>query len=158
MNQKTLSRWLKGLILVVGGAALLLYAVILPYLTAHYTPFSENATAKWLWLSMIWLTALPFYPALALCWQIAARIGDGKSFSCENALALKHISTLSLIDTLLLFTGSLLLFLLGMNRLTMLVFALLFCFLGFLLSVAAAALSHLVYKAAALQEENDLTV
>ncbi len=158
MNQTTLSRWLKGLILLVGTAALLLYAVILPYLTARYTPFSESATAKWLWLSMIWLTALPFYPALALCWQIAARIGGGRSFSCENAIALKRISALSLTDTLLLFVGSLLLFLLGMNRLTLLIFALLFCFLGFLLSVTAAALSHLVYKAAALQEESELTI
>ena len=158
MNQKGLAKWLKGLVLLVGGFALLLYTVVLPLITKQYAPFSGHGTARVAWLVMIWLTALPFYPALVLSWRIASRIGGGRSFSRENAVALKRISHLALVDTVFLLFGNVALCLLDMNRLTLLVFALLFCFLGFLLTVAAAALSHLVQRAAALQEESDLTI
>ena len=158
MNQASLSKRLKLLVLLVFLCALVVYTVALPLITAHYTPFSESSTARFAWLGMIWLTAVPLYLALAYAWQIATRIGQNRSFSRENALALRHISTLALIDTVFLLLGNVLLCLVGMNRLTLLVFSLLFCFLGFLLTVAAAALSHLVQRAADLQEESDLTI
>ena len=158
MNQSTLSKWLKLLVLAVGICALLIYIVALPLITKSYTPFSENSTARVAWLGMIWLTAIPLGFALFLSWQIASRIGIDRSFSYENAVALERISILALADTVFLFVGNMVLCLLDMNRLTLLVFSLLFCFLGFLLTVAAAALSHLVQRAAALQEESDLTI
>lgn len=156
MNQRILSKRLKGLIFAVGSCALIIYTLIMPLITHQLFP--EDRAAKWLWLSFIWLTAFPFYPALAYAWQIATRIGYDQSFTIENAVGLQKISTLTLADTLLLFTGNLVLCLLGINRIVLLAFSLLFCFFGFLLTVAAAVLSHLVQKAAALQEQNDLTI
>ncbi len=40
----------------------------------------------------------------------------------------------------------------------MLVFSMLACFAAVVCCVAAAALSHLVYKAAKLQDDSDLTI
>jgi len=48
--------------------------------------------------------------------------------------------------------------LLNMNHPGILLLSLLICFVGVAVTVAAACLSHLVRKAAKLQDESDLTV
>ena len=76
----------------------------------------------------------------------------------ENADALRKISFLAAADSAVLFVGNVLFLLLNMNHPSILLGACIVVVVGIGISVAAAVLSHLVRKAAKLQEENELTI
>ncbi len=159
MEQKALSKWLKIIIIGVGICGLVGYFLVIPRfgqsLARQYPEFSGRYLP---WLIFIWLTAIPCYIALFFGWKIAANIGTDRSFSVENANLLKWISWLAAGDSIYFFAGNVTLLLLGMSHPGVVLASLLVVFAGVAITVAAAALSHLVRKAAALQEESDLTI
>lgn len=159
MSQKHLSNWLKLIIIGVGICGLILYLLVLPMMGRTLTDsYPEFSGWFWPWLLFLWSTALPCYLVLRDGWEITVSIGADRSFSYRNAMLLKRISRLALSDTVLLFAGNLLYFFLGMNHPGVMLAFLFICFAGICITVAAAALSHLVYKAAALQEETEYTI
>ena len=159
MEQKALSKWLKIIIIGVGICGLVGYFLVIPSfgqsLARQYPEFSGRYLP---WLIFIWVTAIPCYIALFFGWKIAANIGADRSFSVENANLLKWISWLAAEDSIYFFAGNVALLLLGMSHPGVVLASLLVVFAGVAITVAAAALSHLVRKAAALQEESDLTI
>ena len=74
----------------------------------------------------------------------------------DNARCLRTVSLLAALDAAYFFLGNLVLLFLNMSHPGVVLMSLLVVFAG--VAVAAAALSHLVRKAALLQEENDLTI
>ena len=87
--------------------------------------------------------------------QYTANIGKDRSFSIENARLLKWISGLAAGDAAFFFLGNLLYLLLGWSHPGVMLLSLVAVFVGVAISVAAAALSHLVMKAALQQEERE---
>ena len=81
-----------------------------------------------------------------------------RSFTIENAVGLGRISKLAVADTAFFFIGNIVLWLCGWNHPGIVLGSLLICFVGIVIAVAMAVLSHHTRKAAALQEENDLTI
>lgn len=159
MKQDTLSKWLKMIIAGVGVCGLIIYAAVVPMLAeAVGDRYPEFSGCQLPWLILIWVTAIPCYLALILAWKIAANIGADRSFSIENAKLLKWISVLAAGDSAFFFVGNLLYLLLNMNHPSIVLLSLLVEFFGAAISVAAAALSHLVRKAADLQTQSDLTI
>ncbi len=159
MEQKTLSKWLKLIVIGMAVCGLIVYAIVIPsYGTSLVTSYPEFSNRYWPWLVFLWLTGIPCYATLVLGWKISARIGSDRSFSLENAKALKWISWLAAGDAGFFFAGNLLLLFLNMSHPGVTLLSLLIVFAGIAISVAAAALSHLVHKAAALQEQSDLTI
>ena len=71
---------------------------------------------------------------------------------------LQRIAWLAAGDTAFFFLGNVVFTLLSMNHPGILLLSLLICFAGVAVTVAAACLSHLVRKAADLQEQSDLTI
>ena len=159
MNQKSLSKWLKAIIIGVGLCGLVVYGVVVPSfgasLVADYPEFSGRF---WPWLLFLLATGVPCYAALVLGWQIASSIGQDRTFTAENARRLTWISRLAAGDAAFFFIGNAVLMLLGMSHPGVFLGALLVAFAGVAVTVAAACLSHLVQKAAALQEQSDLTI
>ena len=159
MTQQNLARWLKCILAVAGLCALAAYAAVLPLegqrLCAAYPEFSG-----WFfpWLIFLWLSGLPCFAVLGLGWKIASNIGRDRSFTNQNARLLQWISALAAGDAVFFFAGNALLFLLGMSHPGVALAALAVVFVGVAVAVGAAALSHLVKKAAALQEQSDLTI
>ena len=159
MEQKTLSRWLKIILVGVGLCGLAVYALILPlYGQGLVGQNPEMADRYWPWLIFLWATGVPCYIALVLGWRIAGNIGRDRSFSNENARLLKRISLLAAGDAVFFFVGNVVLLFANMSHPGVVLFSLLIVFAGVAVSVAAAALSHLVLKAAQLQEQSDLTI
>lgn len=159
MKQSTLSKWLKLILAGLGVCGIIIYALVIPMLAeAMVEQYPEFSGWQWPWLILIWATALPCYAALVLGWKIAANIGADRSFSLSNASLLKWIAILAAGDSALFFAGNLLYLLLSMNHPSIVLFSLLIVFLGVAISVASAALSHLVRKAAELQTQSDLTI
>ena len=159
MNQTRLSRSLKAILAGVGVCGLIVYFAILPNIgDSMHASYPEFAAWHWPWMIFLWLTAIPCYAALAMVWKIADNIGRDRSFSAENARLLQRVAWLAAGDTAYFFLGNVVLLFLNMNHPGILLISLLICFAGVAVTVAAVCLSHLVYKAADLQEQSDLTI
>ena len=159
MEQKTLAKWLKAILIGVGICGLVVYFLIIPACGKSFAVENpESAHCYWPWLIFLWLTAVPCFAALVLGWRIASGIGADRSFTEQNAKYLKWVSWLAAGDAAFFFVGNVVLLLANMNHPGIVLGSLLIVFAGTAIAVAAAALSRLVKKAAALQEQSDLTI
>lgn len=159
MKQKSLSGWLK--VITVGMALIgaVLYFAVFPFLgNDAVQQYPEYSNWFYPWIIFLWLTAVPCYSVLILVWKIAGNIGKDNSFCKENAVMMKNISVLAAIDSSFFFAGNILYWLIGFNHPSILLASFFVVFIGVSFSVAAAVLSHLIYKAADMKEENDLTI
>ncbi len=159
MEQKTLARWLKGILVGVGLCGLIVYAAVVPTLSAYVLEgYPEFAASILPWKIFIWCSALPCFAVLWYAWKIADNIGADCSFTDENAKNLQYIAGLAAGDALFFFLGNILLLFLNMNHPGIVLVSCVVVFIGIAVAVASAALSHLVKKAVALQEQSDLTI
>lgn len=159
MEQKHLSKWLKLILVGVAICGLVVYALVVPmYGMSVRSLYPEFSNRFWPWLIFIWCSGIPFFIVLYYAWRIATNIGNNQSFTEQNAFLLKSISFLSALDAGFFFAGNIILFLLSMSHPGVVIASLVIVFMGIAVAVAAAALSHLVKKAAVLQEQSDWTI
>ena len=159
MQKKSLSNWLKVIIIGMGMIGLLFYGLIVPMLgddiVSHYPEYSS--WYYW-WTGFLWLTAVPCYIVLYFAWKISTNIGKDNSFCKENAVSMKHISTLVAGDSIFFFAGNIIYLVMGFNHPSVVLASLLVVFIGISIAGMAAVLSHLILRAAQIKEENDLTI
>lgn len=159
MDQKTLSKWLKTILVGIALCAVAVYGWIIPSMGRSIKMANpEFAYCYWPWLIFIWMTAIPCFGVIGLAWRISTNIGLDRSFTDENALLLKWIAVLAAGDGAFFFAGNAVFAFLNMNHPGVLLASLAVVFTCIAVSVAAAALSHLIKKAAVLQEQSDLTI
>ncbi len=159
MEQKKLAGWLKLIVIGIAVCAVYIYAVIIPGYGQMIV--RQNPEFGYCYLPLlifISITSIPIFGALFLALKIFANIGNDRSFCKENADHLKWISWLAGGDAAYFFLGNIVLMFMNMNHPGIVLYSLIVVFAGTAVSVASAALSHLVLKAALLQEESDLTV
>lgn len=159
MKQKELSVWLKAIVILLAASCLVLACLIVPEQGDELVTASPEYSDLFLpSLVFVEMTFLPVFAALVLMWRIFSDIGRDSSFSEKNALRLRTISRLALLDTLLYILGAALL--LALDRLNPDILFIIICvvFMGFCFTVACAALSHLTKKASDIKSENDLTI
>ncbi len=159
MKQTTLANWLKGIIIGMGLCGLVIFIWILPNIIDEFL-LMDPTKAGWKvpWRIVMWVSAVPCFAVLGFGWLIANNIGHDKSFSSANAHYLKMISLMAIIDCVFFFGANVTLFICNMNHPAVMIASLFVVFAGIVIAVAAAALSHLVLKAALLQEQSDLTI
>lgn len=159
MEQKHLSKWLKLILIGVAICGLVVYALVIPMcgisLRSQYPEFSNRF---WPWLIFIWVSGIPCFLVLYYAWRISTNIGNDQSFTDQNASLLKSISVLSALDAGFFFVGNIVLLLLNMSHPGVVIASFVIVFVGVAVAVASAVLSHLVKKAAALQEQSDWTI
>lgn len=159
MTQKSLSNWLKITIGGIAACGIIIYACLIPWFGKDLVQANPEFSYCYApWLCIIWLTAIPCYLALYFGWKITTEISRERSFSMVNSRYLKYISILALADSGYFFLANLALLFLNMNHPAVFLGSLLAEFAGAAVAVASAALSHLVQKAARIQEENELTI
>lgn len=159
MTQKSLSKWLKGIIIGIAVCGAVIYCYLVPaYGQQAAEAYPEFSHCYVPWLTVIWVSAIPCYLGLYFGWKITGEIGRDNSFSMENARYLKNISMLALLDSGYFFLANLILLFLNMNHPGIFLISLFVEFAGVAVAVTAAALSHLVQKAAEIQNENELTI
>ena len=159
MSQKSLSKWLKAVItgMTVCGAVIYLY--LIPVLGRDLAEENSEFSYCYLpWLIVILISAIFCYWALYFGWKIASEIGRDNSFSKRNAVYLKNISILAAVDSFYFFGANLVLMIMNMNHPSIFLLSLFVVFAGVTVTVITAALSHLVRKAAEIQEENEFTI
>lgn len=159
MEQKVLATWLKIILVGVGICGLVVYFVVFPsYGESLVSDYPEFSNRFWPWLIFLWISGIPCYAVLVFGWKIAANIGRDQSFSNANAKYLKWIAWLAAGDGVFFFVGNIVLLFTNMSHPGIALFSLLVVFAGVAVAVASAVLSHLVQKAAVLQEQSDLTI
>ena len=159
MDQKSLSRWLKIIIIVVaaiGAAGDAFMVRIVGKMICERYPDLVHLSLPWM-ISM-WIFSIPCFVALIYAWKVAVEIGRGRPFSVPNASHVKKISYLAFADSVFFFVVSTAFVLLKLNHFGFILASVIVVFLGLCAAVAAAVLSHLILKAALLQDENDLTI
>ncbi len=159
MEQKHLSKWLKLILVGVAICGLVVYALVVPmYGLSLRSLYPEFSNRFWPWLSFIWVSGIPCFIVLCHAWRIATNIGNDQSFTEQNASLLKSISFLSALDAGFFFVGNIAFLLLNMSHPSVVIASLVIVFVGVAVAVVSAALSHLVKKAAVLQEQSDWTI
>ncbi len=159
MEQKHLSKWLKLILIGVAICGLVVYALVVPmYGMSLRSLYPEFSNRFWPWLLFIWVSGIPCFVVLCYAWRIATNIGNDQSFTEQNASLLVSISVLSALDAGFFFVGNIVLLLLNMSHPGVVIASLVIAFVGVAVSVASAALSYLVKKAAVLQEQSDWTI
>ena len=154
MNRHTLARRLRAILIGIALCGLLFYLILLPWILHRTLP--QQSPAQWAYLIPLWISAVPCYAVLVHGWRIVRNIAIDRSFCRENAAYLRVISSLAMIDTAWIFLCDLLWLLLGFAEVMMLLLSWIIIFVGIAAAVSAAALSHLVLRAAELQEQSDL--
>lgn len=159
MNQVFLSKWMKAVVIAVGLCGLVIYGWVVPCFGQMIVQNNPEFTYCYTpWLVFLCVTGVPCYAVLVLIWKIATNIGADRSFTAANAKFLKHISMLAGIDAGFFFVTNIVYLFLNLNHPGIVIMSLVVVFVGIAISVAAAVLSHLVMKAAALQEQSDFTI
>ena len=160
MSQKNLSLALKAVVIGLGliGAALTFFLLPL-YGREIAEEFPEFSGAYLPWLLFVIVFSLPCFAALFFGWKIAKNIGLDRSFTKENAGFLKIIAFLAVGDAAFFFVTNWVFAAFSINFPAMLVLVTpLVTFVGVAAAVVFFALSHLIYKAALLREDADLTI
>lgn len=159
MKHKTFSTQLKGILIGIALCGILIYLWIVPTFgkdIAEMNPEFNNAYIPWLFFLEV--TGLPCYAALFFAWKIFDNIGRDNAFCKDNGRYMKWISTLALGDGIYFLLGNIILLLFSINHPGILILSLFLVFVALGISIAAAALSHLIMDAADLQEQSDYTI
>lgn len=156
MSQKSLSYWLKFVIIIMALCALAVHcAISLMLIVSEAEEISKLRTP---WLIFIWASAIPIFFAVISSWRTATNIGKDHAFCLQNAKNLKTIAVLSATDAIWVFVGETVLLLLNMNHPGVFLFSMVIVAIGIAISVAAACLSYYIKKAADLKEQAELTI
>lgn len=159
MKQKNLSGWLKLITIGMALIGAVLYLAVFPVLGSEAVhKYPEYSHCFYPWIIFLWLTAVPCYLVLIFAWKISGNIGNDNSFCKKNADMMKNISVLAALDSAFFFAGNIVYWFIGYNHPSILLASFIVVFIGVAISVDSAALSHLIYKAADMKEENDLTI
>lgn len=158
MTQAKLANLLKLICIGLGIIGAAVYFYVLPTVGQDWAGDTGCVSAFWPWLLFLWGTGIPCYASLWQFWGVCSEIKADNSFSEENAVRMKNISLLILGDVGYFFAGNIVFLVLNMNHPGIFLVSLAIDVVGVGIGIAAAALSHLVYKAAILKDENDLTI
>lgn len=159
MKQKELSNWLKAIVALLAICCVVLAGLIAPEQGDEFV--TANPQYADLFLPCLIVVELSFIPVFAALWQvwgIASEIGRDNSFCLRNALRLRTISRLALLDTLVYIIMGFALIAMGRAYPDFIFVLVCVVFMGLCFTVVCAALSHLTRKAADMKSENDLTI
>lgn len=164
MGQKGLANLMKLAIILIGVVGAVCFAFVIPTLAKNWSgSYAEFAKVVWFWISFLELISIPYYTVLVLGWKVASGIGSDKSFTYRNSTRIKIASYIVLVTSFYFFVGTLCFLnvyfvLANFNHPGMLLMSFLFLFCSIVLGIGLAMVSHIVMKAAELQEQADLTI
>lgn len=159
MNQKELSFWLKGLVILSGILGVALCFWLAPSI-GNEIALKEPSLSYMFWpcLIFIWIACVPIYAALYQAWMIFTNIGKDYSFCEENVSRLKKISNLSIVVVIMYSLAVFILLVMDLINLPIFFAIFIILFASIFVATSSAVLSHLLKKAVELQKENDLTI
>lgn len=159
MKQSEIAGWLKGITWAIGLMGAVFFFLLVPMLAGQMKQeYPEAAFLYWPGLAYSFVIAAGCYAVLFQFWRVCREIGRDNSFSKENAAAFKMISRLAAVLAGIWFAGLAGLAWMGYLQPGIMLFLIFAVFMSLVIAICAAALSHLVWKAYELKQENELTI
>ena len=115
-------------------------------------------TKLYAWEGFFWAAAVPCYLALLFAVRVAHRMGRGQAFSRATALDINRFALCALVDACLVLAANVVFLFLGLSYPFIFMFFILVELFGVAIFILFRVLAAYVLKAAALQEEQELTV
>jgi len=156
---KELAAWLKIISLLSLFIILFLTFAVVPSVAKDMA----RSSAKYAHLAkpftyFVWMSAIVPIIGVFISWSVFNELERDNSFCVKNAISLKRISQLALAEAIYYFIGIIFLLVRALLNLPVLITAGVIVTICLVITVCAAAISHLIMKAAILKDENDLTV
>ncbi len=150
---------LKLLIITIGIMGLVLCIFLLPWLAQYMTKQnSQFATLKYPIMSVVYITAIPFYIALYQGYHILKHIETKSAFSQHAVNSLKYIKYCTSIITVVYIIGLIILLLINILYISIIVAFILIIFAAMTVTLLASVLQELLTQALEIKAENDLMV
>lgn len=159
MTQAEISKWLKAVTISLALMGIIFFGIAIPIL-ANISRDVYPTLAFLYYPGLIYSLALaiPCYMILFQFWKVCKQISQNNSFSKENAVSFVKISHYAMFLTIEWFIGLLFLVISGWIKTGALMILIFGIFMSLIVTVVAAALSHLIQKAYELRIENELTI
>lgn len=159
MKQSEISKWLKGITIAVAIMGVIFFVILVPKLADMILQkYQELAFLYIPGLIYSGLIALLCYILLFQFWKVSCEIGKDNSFSLENARAFKIMSRISIALACVWFIALVVMSVFGWIRTGALLVFIFAVLCNVILSIITAALSHLIWKAYEMKQENELTI
>lgn len=159
MKQAEIARWLKGITWGIGIMGAIFFFLLVPVIAGEMRrDYPEAAFLYWPGLMYNFVIAAGCYAILFQFWTVCREIGRDNSFSKENVAAFKRISRLAVVLAVVWFAGLAGLTVMHYMQPGIMLFMIFAIFISFVAAICGAALSHLVFKAYELRQENELTI
>lgn len=155
MKHKTMANLLRAVIVLLVGCGLFMHIWWIPNIVRDSYSL-EFVTVEWVTLTSAAL--IPCYAVTVIAWLIADSISKEREFCHRNAALFRWVFGLALGDSALFLLASIVLYATGRAYIWCVFTALPLAALGICVAICAAVLSHLIDRAADLQEDSDLTI
>ncbi len=155
MKHKTMANLLRAVIILLVGCGLFMHIWWIPTIVRDGCSL-EMVTVEWVTHAAVAL--IPCYAVTVIAWFVADSIAKEREFCHRNATFFRWIFGLALGDSTLFFVASIVLYVAERAYVWCVFAALPLAALGICVAICAAVLSHLIDRAADLQEDSDLTI
>lgn len=155
MKHKTMANLLRSVIVLLVLCGIFVHVWLIPKLLDGGASL-DIVTAEWVILAAI--TMIPCYGVTVIAWFVADSIAKEREFCHRNALLFRWIFGLALGDSAVFLIGSVILYLMGRTYVWCVLGAIVLAALGICVAIAAAVMSHLIDRAADMQDDADLTI
>ena len=153
--------FLKGVVFLVGAAALAIYAFGVPELAAGAAKMLPGLAFFWYSAIVGWYgTAIPFYVALYQTFKLLCYIDSSKAFSELSVTALGHIKYCAIAVSILWMAGLPMVYHLAdvEDAPGVMLIGLIIAFAPVVIATFAAVLQRLLKEAIDIKSENDSTI
>ena len=159
MDMKKLARLLQLALIGAAVIGVVVFFMAVPMLGQEMAAiYPEYAAAYWPWQIFLWLCGVPCFMSLLPGWRVFGRLAGKNAFCRENGEDMKTIAHLAFFDTALFVVGNAVMLAFGWHHPGYLLMAAVVALCGGVIGVVAQVLGMLVLEAAAMREENDLTI
>ena len=159
MDMKKLARLLQLALIGAAAVGVAVFFLAIPMLGREMaTIYPEYAAAYWPWQIFLWLCGVPCFLSLVPGWRVFGRLAQKNAFCLENGKDMKSIARLAFFDTVLFVVGNAVMVGFGWHHPGYMLMAAVVALCGAAIGVVAQVLGMLVLEAAAMREENDLTI
>lgn len=159
MKSRTLAILIR---IILAGFALCgigIYIFILPSIGQSFVDHAPEFSYAYVpWMIFLLITLIPCYIVVVLGFMIASRIAKEDAFSFANSKLLKGVAICAAADSAFFLLGNIVLLFVNMNHPGIVLLSLLIVFIGASIAVASYVLSELTANAAAIRDENALTI
>lgn len=156
---KKLASWIRTAVIILAGVGAILLIGVVPLVGQQIAwDYPEFAHCYWPWLLTIWCAAIPCYAVLFLAWCVGLEVGRERPFTYGNARRIRRAAQFIALDIAYFLLMNIVLLFMNMSHPGIFILSLFVCFAGGALAICALVLSHLIGRAAKLQDDSDLTI